>query len=213
MANDYWRTPARVLAPAYLLQAADTFRVHRTVTPGVGIGSVPFGLDPFATKRGVTSHVRADHYLREDRRRRHGGGAFAEAWKPLARDKLGWGNPPYGRDKLGPSMARMMDQADTGVWFLGLVPASTDVKWFHACWAHADQVCFHRGRIKFEDPRPRPEKNSALFPNVTFHWAGDVRREARMEAFHRIYSGHVGIVVPCKQLAQSGIATPMDIAA
>ena len=197
MPNNYWRTPERVLAPAYDLQRHDR---EAAGIPVIGDAEC-FGLDPFATRTGVPSHVRAAHYLREDRRKPMGGGAFAQPWKPLAGDALAWANPPYGRDLLGPSMRLQMEQAATGVWLVNLVPASTDVGWFHECWQTAAQVCFWKGRIKFEDPtRKRKEKNSPLFASALFHWPGDVRCDMRMELFHEVYSEH-GIVVPCGELS------------
>jgi len=194
MANNYWRTPKRVLEPAYALQRGDKGYV------GAGRS---FALDPFAARRGLSSHVVAEHFLYEDRRRANGGGAFAEPWKPLARLGLAWANPPYGRDILGACMRLQQAQAADGVWLVNLVPASTDVAWFHECWESAAQVCFYKGRIKFEDPTAsREKKNSALFPNVSFHFPGDVNQEHRMERFDRIYSEH-GIVVPCGELASA----------
>ena len=185
MGNDNWRTPAPVLVPM------------SAMAPRVGIT-----LDPFAVPRGKHTDVVAEHYLYEDRRRPLGGGGLIADWRDIAADGLTFAQPPYGREKLGPCMQKIVHEGSANkVWTLALVPASTDVKWFHEAWGTAAQVCFWKGRIKFVDPEPTGRKNSALFPNVVFHYPGRIHAAARMRRFHRIFSQH-GIVVPCRELSR-----------
>lgn len=183
MSNDNWRTPAPVMVPM------------SAMSPGAGIA-----LDPFAVAKGKPTAVRAAHYIYEDRRKKLGGGGLIADWRDIAGDGLTFAQPPYGREKLGACMAKIVEQGfDNEVWSLALVPASTDVKWFHQCWETAAQVCFWKGRIKFIDPNAT-RKNSALFPNVVFHYPGRIHVAARMKRFHRLFS-ECGIVVPCRELA------------
>lgn len=188
MGNDNWRTPAPVMVPM------------SAMSPNQGIA-----LDPFAVPRGRPTAVIADSYLYEDRRRPLGGGGLIADWRDHAGDGLTFAQPPYGREKLGPCMQKIIREGSVNeVWTLALVPASTDVKWFHDAWESAAQVCFWKGRIKFLDPDPGSNrKNSALFPNVVFHYPGRIHVTARMMRFNRIFSRR-GIVVPCRGVSARG---------
>lgn len=190
MSNDYWRTPARVMVPM------------AAMSPRVGIS-----LDPFSARKGKPTNVVAQHYLYEDKRKPMGGGGLIADWRELAGDGLTFAQPPYGREKLGTCMEKIRREGfENKVWTLALVPASTDVGWFHDQWECAAQVCFWKGRIKFVSPG---KTNSALFPNVVFHYPGRVHQLARQKRFERIFS-QKGIVVPCRQLAFAGVgALPM----
>jgi len=118
MGNDNWRTPAPVMVPM------------SRMAPRIGIS-----LDPFAVPRGKPTAVKAQHYIYEDRRRHLGGGGLIADWRDIAGDGLAFAQPPYGREKLGPCMRKIIEEGSTNeVWTLALVPASTDVKWFHEAW-------------------------------------------------------------------------------
>ena len=183
--NANWRTPAPVMVPM------------SAMAPTVGIT-----LDPFAAARGKPTDVIATHYIYENKRELLGGGGLLADWRDCAGDGLVFAQPPYSREKLGACVEKIVHEGhDNEVWTLALLPASTDVRWFHDCWEKAAQVCFWRGRIKFIDPSPGAKKqNSALFPNVTFHFPGRIHTAARMKRFHRLFSTR-GIVVPCRELA------------
>lgn len=73
-------------------------------------------------------------------------------------DGIWWCNPPYGRGEIikwtwGPVFA-----CYPGCM---LLPARTDTKWFQHVWDFATELCFIRGRLKFDDG-----KDSAPFPSV-----------------------------------------------
>jgi hypothetical protein len=156
-------------------------------------------VDPFPVPRGKPTAVEAQHYIYEEKRKRLGGGGLIANWRDVARDGLVYAQPPYGRAKLGTCMEKIVSEGtDNKVWTLALVPASTDVAWFHRCWQSAAQVCFWKGRIRFIDDRK--QKNSALFPNVVFHFPGRIQVASRMKRFHRLFA-EKGIVVPCRELA------------
>ena len=66
-------------------------------------------------------------------------------------------NPPYG-PKLGDFLKCALD-AELAVF---LIPARTDVKWFHEIvLPHASEIRFIKGRLKFGDA-----KNAAPFPSM-----------------------------------------------
>jgi hypothetical protein len=54
-------------------------------------------------------------------------------------------NPPYGADKIYAFMSKAQD-AQCAVF---LVPARTDVSWFHAFALKAREIRFVKGRLKF----------------------------------------------------------------
>jgi len=72
-------------------------------------------------------------------------------------------NPPYGRH-LGDWFAHAVEAAQEGAEVLLLVPARTDVDWWHRWVAHADAVCFWQGRITFLGaPAPAPFPSALIF--------------------------------------------------
>lgn len=54
-------------------------------------------------------------------------------------------NPPYGHKRIAAFMSKAAE-ADLAVY---LVPARTDVKWFHEYALKAREIRFIRGRLKF----------------------------------------------------------------
>jgi hypothetical protein len=141
----------------------------------------PIALDPFPA---AGSHVRPRWRLRN--------GLGRASWAERAAGGLVWVNPPYSRDLLGACVARCITEAKLGAHVLALVPSSTDTAWFHATHAAADQMCFLRGRVKFEGRADF----GPLFPSVLIHFAGERGKwEARNKAtFRRVFEDR-GIVV------------------
>ena len=138
-------------------------------------------LDPFPA---AGSHVRPRWKMRN--------GLGRASWAQLAAGGLVWVNPPYSRDMLGPCVARAIAEAELGAHVLLLVPSSTDTGWFHATHAAADQMCFLRGRVKFEGRADF----GPLFPSVLIHFAGERGKYAdrNKRAFAAVFSER-GIVV------------------
>lgn len=72
-----------------------------------------------------------------------------------------WMNPPYGR-QIGKWVKKAHDSArENGATVVCLLPARTDTRWWHEYVAHAADVRFVRGRLKFGGSR-----NSAPFPSA-----------------------------------------------
>jgi len=75
-------------------------------------------------------------------------------------------NPPYGR-AIGKWVEKCFFEAKADPWHkkVALLPARTDTKWFHDfIYPHAD-ICFIKGRLKFNDG-----KGSAPFPSMIVVW-------------------------------------------
>jgi phage N-6-adenine-methyltransferase len=77
-----------------------------------------------------------------------------------------WMNPPYG-DAIGKWMEKAYRSSLAGATVVCLVPARTDVQWWHA-WVidKASEVRLRKGRITFLGTDGLPAKNSAGFPSV-----------------------------------------------
>ena len=58
-----------------------------------------------------------------------------------------WMNPPYGRD-MGKWVEKAFRESRKGATVVCLVPARTDVKWWHE-WAMRGEITFIKGRLKF----------------------------------------------------------------
>lgn len=83
-------------------------------------------------------------------------------------------NPPYGREQkfwvekcVSEAAKRpFLLQNDLGSEIILLVPARTDtVHWHHGIIAHAEAICYIKGRIKF-----RGAHNSAPFPSALVYF-------------------------------------------
>ena len=73
------------------------------------------------------------------------------SWSPLTQPWNGvvWCNPPYGR-RLGEWLAKAVEAAGEGATVVILLPANTDTAWWHDyVIAHAAEIRFVRGRLKF----------------------------------------------------------------
>lgn len=83
-----------------------------------------------------------------------------------------WCNPPYGRE-VGSWVRRALMSSIAGATVVMLLPARTDVKWFHEYIYEREsiEVRFIRGRLKFGGC-----KDNAPFPSmvVIFHGVKEV---------------------------------------
>lgn len=85
-------------------------------------------------------------------------------------------NPPYGRAS-GDWCKRMADAGARGVEVIGLLPARTDTRVWHAHVTTAATICFWKGRITFRGaPGPAP------FPCALPYWG------PRVDEFRRVFS-------------------------
>jgi phage N-6-adenine-methyltransferase len=92
-----------------------------------------FELDVCATHENAKCEI---YYTKED-------DALSKEWSP----SVCWMNPPYGRD-MGKWIEKAWTESQKGATVVCLVPARTDVKWWHE-WAMRGKIEFHRGRMKF----------------------------------------------------------------
>jgi phage N-6-adenine-methyltransferase len=95
---------------------------------------------------------------------------FTEADDGLARD---WGsnvvfmNPPYGKE-IYPWTRKARLAAECGATVVGLLPASTDLAWWHDDVVGHAEVRYHRGRVRFLNGGPYTA--SGFFPSVIVIW-------------------------------------------
>lgn len=83
----------------------------------------------------------------------------------LAQDWSGervWCNPPYGRS-IGKWVQKLAEEKTEVA--VGLLPARTDTKWFHAHILGKAEIRFIKGRIKFSGM-----KASGKFPSMVCIW-------------------------------------------
>jgi site-specific DNA-methyltransferase (adenine-specific) len=76
-----------------------------------------------------------------------------------------WGNstfvnPPYGRE-ITAWVKKGIEESERGKRVVFLVASRTDTKWWHDLMAHAAEIRFIKGRLKFDN-----QKNSAPFPSA-----------------------------------------------
>lgn len=169
--DDYWRTPPAIVA-----------QLHQLTRDGIR-------LDPFPSPARLEDLVGAEIRMRNSLRSR-------QSWREAAGHGLAYANPPYSQPKLGRCMQKMFAEAMDGLWLTALVPASTDVGWFHdAFCTYADQILLRRGRVRYIKQNGSA-KGTPFYPSALFHFAGRRNRRSRMERFQRIF-GKSGIVLPC----------------
>ena len=73
-----------------------------------------------------------------------------------------WCNPPYGREQVKFIQKAYDESVKHGSIVVCLIPARPDTKvWQGLIFAHADQVCFIKGRLKFGN-----SKDAAPFPSA-----------------------------------------------
>jgi phage N-6-adenine-methyltransferase len=101
---------------------------------------------------------------------------FTEAVDGLTQD---WGtervfmNPPYGREVYAWAK-KARESADRGALVVGLLPASTDLAWWHEHIVDRAEVRYIRGRVRFLTDGPY--RASGFFPSVVVIWRPQVSR-------------------------------------
>jgi len=81
-----------------------------------------------------------------------------------------WMNPPYGREIYAWTRKARIEAA-AGALVVGLLPASTDLAWWHDdVLGHAEIVKWYRGRVRFLTGGPY--RASGFFPSVAVVWRG-----------------------------------------
>ena len=97
---------------------------------------------------------------------------FTEAENGLAQP---WGservfmNPPYGRE-IYAWTKKAREAASKGALVVGLLPASTDLAWWHEDVMDYAEVRYLRGRVRFLTDGPY--RASGFFPSVVVVWWG-----------------------------------------
>lgn len=94
-------------------------------------------------------------------------------WDGLSRSWAGercWMNPPYGAEIYAWTRKARLEVAEGGALLVvGLLPASTDLAWWHEdVLGHALIVRWYRGRIRFLTGGPY--RASGFFPSVAVAW-------------------------------------------
>lgn len=96
---------------------------------------------------------------------------YTEEQNALERSWAGercWMNPPYGREVYAWTRKARLE-AVAGALVVGLLPASTDLAWWHDdVLGHAEIVKWYRGRIRFLTGGPY--RASGFFPSVAVVW-------------------------------------------
>lgn len=108
---------------------------------------------------------------------------FTEADNGLAKSWAGervFMNPPYGAE-IYAWTRKARDEARNGALVVGLLPASTDLKWWHEDVVGFAEVRYIRGRVRFLTDGPY--RASGFFASVIVVWrpffgASDVREAA-----------------------------------
>lgn len=97
---------------------------------------------------------------------------FTEADDGLSRDWTServWMNPPYGRE-IYAWTKKARESAERGALVVGLLPASTDLAWWHEdVIGHATDIRWIRGRVRFLTGGPY--RASGFFASVVVVWS------------------------------------------
>jgi phage N-6-adenine-methyltransferase len=100
---------------------------------------------------------------------------YTEAENGLAQD---WGvhhvfmNPPYGRE-VAAWTHKAREAAEQGALVVGLLPASTDLAWWHEDVVGHAEVRYLRGRVRFLTDGPY--RASGFFASVVVIWRPKLR--------------------------------------
>lgn len=95
---------------------------------------------------------------------------FTEEQDGLARAWAGervFMNPPYGSE-IYPWIKKAREEADAGALVVGLVPASTDLSWWHDHIVDRAEVRYIRGRVRYLTGGPY--RASGFFASVIVIW-------------------------------------------
>lgn len=76
-------------------------------------------------------------------------------------------NPPYGKE-IYAWTRKAREEQSRGVLVVGLLPASTDLKWWHEDVVGYAEVRYIRGRVRFLTGGPY--RASGFFPSVVVVW-------------------------------------------
>lgn len=81
-----------------------------------------------------------------------------------------WMNPPYGAEVYAWTRKARLEVAERGCLLVaGLLPASTDLAWWHEdVIGHAEILKWYRGRVRFLTGGPY--RASGFFPSVAVVW-------------------------------------------
>ena len=112
-----------------------------------------FTLDPCATPENAKC---AKFYTRED-------DGLSKSW---AGERV-FMNPPYGKEASN-WIAKAYFESQYAEVIVGLLPARTDVKWFHDFVYKKAEVRFHKGRLKFVGQDGKT--GTATFPSIIIIW-------------------------------------------
>jgi site-specific DNA-methyltransferase (adenine-specific) len=78
-------------------------------------------------------------------------------------------NPPYGREIYAWTRKAREEVANGCPLVVGLLPASTDLAWWHEdIIGHAEVIRWYRGRVRFLTGGPY--RASGFFPSVAVRW-------------------------------------------
>jgi phage N-6-adenine-methyltransferase len=78
-------------------------------------------------------------------------------------------NPPYGREIYAWTKKAREESATNGALVVGLLPASTDLAWWHEdVYGHVAEVRYIRGRVRFLTDRP--QRASSFSASVIVVW-------------------------------------------
>ena len=69
-----------------------------------------------------------------------------------------WMNPPYGRE-VGKWVKKAYEESKKGCTVVCLLPARTDIRWFHDYIYNKAEVRFIKGRLRFGDAKIAIVKN------------------------------------------------------
>lgn len=114
-----------------------------------------FTLDPCCTSE---NHKCCKYYTKED-------DGLSKSWS----GETVFCNPPYGRE-IGKWVAKCRHEADHGATVVMLIPARTDVAWFHDYIYGISEIRFLRGRLRFN-----AHKENAPFPSMVVVMRGSDR--------------------------------------
>lgn len=92
-----------------------------------------------------------------------------------------WCNPPYGRG-LEAWVQKAYREAALGATVVMLLPATTDLGWWHEYAMHADEIRFIRGRVKFERENGEvlygTKYRNSFFPSVVVVFRPPIEKAA-----------------------------------
>lgn len=112
-----------------------------------------FTLDPCAT----SASAKCQRFFTEE----HDG--LAQTWG----GERVFMNPPYGAE-IYPWIKKAREEADAGALVVGLVPASTDLSWWHDHIVDRAEVRYIRGRVRYLTGGPY--RASGFFASVIVIW-------------------------------------------